>query len=93
MLSEAQLTALSVIQKELEPTDNTFIDRLYIKEQDRYVSKATLRSLVNKGLIVVVEVRGYPYTVRGNYGRGIRWKRVDISTKYRLVNPKQEATL
>ncbi len=52
-----------------------------------YFSKATLKALADKGAIDFVRSENYSYTVRGSFGRGIRYQRQSIEAVYQIKSP------
>jgi hypothetical protein len=80
-LTPAQEQAVQFI-KELGLTQFACV---YNPATGREVSKPTLRALNDKGIIRIVRTVEYKYTVRGRFGRGIRWNKTKSEVLYEVV--------
>ncbi|MGL5925527.1 hypothetical protein [Chroococcidiopsis sp.] len=79
-LTTAQSLAFETLKAEYATGDE--FSTTFDPTSGHQVSKATMRALELKGLLKLIRVDTIPYTVRGQYGKGIRHTKYSVEAVY-----------
>ena len=87
VLTPTQKKAMILFDEEFKPGTRVYAGWI----NGTTISKATIQALAKKGYLLLLGVEEYKYTVRGQFGRNIGYKKIEYHAFYkRILNYKGE---